>query len=523
MTSQKTSPLRIVLLAGFLIAILFGMTSFMGFVVDDSYISFRYAENLAHGNGLVFNPGERVEGYSNLLWVLMLSLASKMRFRMVEAAQTMGYLFGVLGVFLVWFLRPGKRGWPLPLLLATSLPWLIWSVAGLETALYAVLLIGTAICLLRLKPQPNNGQNKWWLAAAGLLAALMVWTRPEGIMLALACGLAMALDERKIPRRTVFLWMAIPLAAWALQAGFRLFYYDDIFPNTYYAKDGWLLGRGVKRYTRFLLERGLGIVFLLPVLAGFIPAWRRRPGALLAAAVFLAQSFFILKVGGDWMVMHRFFVPLLPFMFLLWVVGVEELCQRLRRPLLPVTILLGLGLIITGLWGRPEKPGLDASLWHYAHRYTNAYQKGLENTSIAVGQGLTGIVPSDFRIALGDVGALPYYSHLRVIDLYGLVNPKIAHLPGHAQYFDEKDFDVGSILAERPELFYLNSRNPYQLTGEPFKAFEHLKIDGLIFNHPDFQENYERCFSAQFSGQWCHLFVLKEHKALFEAPPPRRY
>ncbi|MGB5138377.1 MAG: hypothetical protein WBP29_07570, partial [Candidatus Zixiibacteriota bacterium] len=42
---------------------------------DDAYISFRYAENLINGDGLVFNIGERVEGYTNFLWVILLALA----------------------------------------------------------------------------------------------------------------------------------------------------------------------------------------------------------------------------------------------------------------------------------------------------------------------------------------------------------------------------------------------------------------------------------------------------------------
>ena len=43
-------------------------------VVDDSLISIRYAENLAQGNGVVFNLGERVEGYTNFLWLCVSAL-----------------------------------------------------------------------------------------------------------------------------------------------------------------------------------------------------------------------------------------------------------------------------------------------------------------------------------------------------------------------------------------------------------------------------------------------------------------
>src|SRR5689334_20098800 len=41
---------------------------------DDAMVSLRYAWNLAHGAGLVWNPGERVEGITSLSWSLYMSL-----------------------------------------------------------------------------------------------------------------------------------------------------------------------------------------------------------------------------------------------------------------------------------------------------------------------------------------------------------------------------------------------------------------------------------------------------------------
>ena len=59
--------------AGFAI----GALDCLNFTVDDSFISLRFAENWANGSGLVFNPGERVEGYSNFLWTLVLGVLAK--------------------------------------------------------------------------------------------------------------------------------------------------------------------------------------------------------------------------------------------------------------------------------------------------------------------------------------------------------------------------------------------------------------------------------------------------------------
>ncbi|MEZ4824399.1 MAG: hypothetical protein R2942_19210 [Ignavibacteria bacterium] len=63
------------------------------FIQDDAFISFRYVQNFVDGNGLVFNIGERVEGYANLLWVLILSVFVKMNFDISNTAQMMSLAF----------------------------------------------------------------------------------------------------------------------------------------------------------------------------------------------------------------------------------------------------------------------------------------------------------------------------------------------------------------------------------------------------------------------------------------------
>ena len=60
------------------------------FVIDDAFISFRYAQNLNDGHGLVFNPGERVEGYSNLLWVLLTAFGMKLGLTRLLWARILG-------------------------------------------------------------------------------------------------------------------------------------------------------------------------------------------------------------------------------------------------------------------------------------------------------------------------------------------------------------------------------------------------------------------------------------------------
>src|SRR5205823_2531369 len=71
------------------------------FVIDDAFISFRYAENLVRGYGLVFNPGERVEGYTNFLWVLIIAGAKALGGDSLLSAKVLGTLANLVTLVLV--------------------------------------------------------------------------------------------------------------------------------------------------------------------------------------------------------------------------------------------------------------------------------------------------------------------------------------------------------------------------------------------------------------------------------------
>ncbi len=129
---------------------------------DDAFISFRYAENLAHGRGLVFNVGDRVEGYSNFLWTLMMALPARLgaghfEFGMLLAAKTMGALLTLATLALLLrtalLFDPVQKD-PQPaivagLYLGLSTPFIVWGDGALETPLLAFLLLATVHFALR--------------------------------------------------------------------------------------------------------------------------------------------------------------------------------------------------------------------------------------------------------------------------------------------------------------------------------------------------------------------------------------
>ena len=209
-------------------------------VCDDAYLSFRYARNLTRGMGLVFNAGERVEGYTNFLWTLWCALG----LRLGVTPETWSVLWGVacftaslmlLCVFTLWRRREtGSFLLPVAAMLAAShRDWAIYATSGLEASLLCLLAVGGYLLLVLRPLAPARA------AAAGAELGLASLTRPDGILFAALGGLFVLWTAR--PRWRVALAYAIPfLAVWLPWMMWKLGYYGDVFPNTYYAKSAYL-------------------------------------------------------------------------------------------------------------------------------------------------------------------------------------------------------------------------------------------------------------------------------------------
>lgn len=184
---------------------LLGVLRYAGAQLDDSFISFRYARNLVEGHGLVFNPGERVEGYTNLLFVLLsavfigvgidpLAGAGLVTFSSALAALAVTALLvrevmEAAGADLDASRRAAVTAMSL---LLTAEGFAYWSVAGMETTLFAALLALAVLQLLR-----EERQHRGHASAA--LFTLLALTRPEGVLAAaVALGAALVLARLRL-------------------------------------------------------------------------------------------------------------------------------------------------------------------------------------------------------------------------------------------------------------------------------------------------------------------------------------
>jgi hypothetical protein len=214
------------------------------FVSDDAYITFRYSWNLAYHGEAAFNLGERVEGYTNFLWMLLLALFLKLGLKPEIMSHVLGILCGGAGIVLLYTLTRlyrGGRSTPWDLLGALLLPaiggYAVWCAGGLETQLFCALSLGGITAYVA----ESSGRLRF--RYSGGIFALAAMTRPEGLLLFGLTGLHRLarnlLRERRLwPTTNEVLWFLGFAVPFGLFFWWRYSYYGYPFPNTYYVKAG---------------------------------------------------------------------------------------------------------------------------------------------------------------------------------------------------------------------------------------------------------------------------------------------
>ncbi len=309
---QAPHPRRVLVAAVFLpwLALLGWLTSVGWFITDDAYISFRYVRNLLEGHGLVFNPGEYVEGYTNFLWVLELAAIWRLfGIRPEDVAQWLSvvYTVGTIAVMLWWiarmpFLRHrGLVAWMALGLIGSSATFAVWtSGGGLETRQFTFFTLAAVACL------SVFGANRRGLLVVSLSLAAAALTRPEGLLVA-ACCVGWFAAHRWFTARQLDWRGTVALAGpfVVLIGGHflaRYRYYGEWLPNTYYAKHvGPWYESGYRYLSAAAIETGLYLLIPLAVLA-LGGRWREHRDGIYALVLLLvgAHLAYLLEIGGDY-------------------------------------------------------------------------------------------------------------------------------------------------------------------------------------------------------------------------------
>lgn len=470
--------------------------------IDDAGISFAYARNLALGHGLVAQPGALpVEGYSNPLWVFL--LAGFSLFRLFDPLWTPKILsfalsFGTFALLDRLLARAGV-GTGLSLLalglLAAQSGFAIWSVSGLENPLYGFLFTGLVLLSLRAVRETEGWQMP---TAAGLAAAGLALTRPEGILFAPLFPLAVALSfNRRMARLGIYLAaFAVPVG---LHQAMRLAWFGAWLPNTYYAKGGPKLSSifGQASFDATPLGRALG---LLKVTFGMPGSWialatlaaigilfkrrkLRRETLVLGEAVLFGILPFLL-LPPDWMPELRFATPFFPAALAFLAVLASDVGSLLppnRRPLAATIFAVALvAFTLTSMIPRSIRFSVDPTVPFATveQRYGRTYNRFADQLQIHQGS-----------ILVPDVGGTLWRSRLTVYDLGGLCNPTIAKTLGK----NDRAFHDYVFLTLRPTFIHAHQ---YWTLRAKFDADPRFARDYL----PLFEE-VEPYVTARSKGQ----------------------
>jgi hypothetical protein len=484
-------------------------------MLDDAFISFRYAENLASGDGPVYNTGEKVEGYTCFLWVVLLALGKSIGCDLVFFSKLLGAIFAVAGILLV---ANAHRLVPridstasviAALLLGTCGAFTSWAASGMEVTLFAFLVLLSVLVHASALSMPRGAAWKARLCLLGVICALCALTRPEGLLVSALIFLHQLLTGFKdrnagvpgmgirgagIPGSGVFSAGILCLAVTFVLIYFPYFiwrysYYGYLLPNTFYAKVGFGIDQVIRGGRYVMLFAGPGLLLLVPILWSvlFSRQWfRSYPGLYLIPFVPAAYVLYVVLVGGDAMPAFRFIAPVVPLLCLACAMSMRLVLKTRNATILLVVFM---------------------SLYNIAQmRVHGQIHDHLMSDTVAlrgkeVGLWLKEHAPADAVVATNTAGSIPYYSELRTIDMLGMNDVRIAHRevpsigkgwPGH-----EKG-DGAYVLSRQPDYIILD--------GSLGSNRPHFPGDREIYENPGFKRWYSFKAYRLDSGRQLSIF-----------------
>lgn len=490
---------------------------------EDSYITYRYAENLASGRGLAYNPGERVEGFTSFLWTVLLAVMAKIGVPMAPVSEVLGLGFGLVCVGLAAALfaeltphAPKAR----PCLTAFGVgaaayaaahgTWAYYAATGMETTLFAALVSLGALLAMRDRP-----------LASGIALAISAIVRPEGVGYAglVVAAVAIVPEKRRDAMRLAMAFIAL-LAPYFIT---RYAYFGYPVPNTYYAKATPsldLFRAGAAHAESFLTAYGFAAAPVAAVALLARGGWRgpaRVPAALVLGAILNA-----IFVGGDTFAFYRFFLPVIPAAGALIAFAAHESTLHLADQPSPVVRALPAAALSTlCLWAFAAEFVPTHSFLREQTRSDRTQVQSVERINadyFKVGAYLRDNAPKNALLAVNAAGIVPYVSGLRTLDMLGLNDIHIAHRTitlGHGAAGHEKH-DAKYVLQRAPDIILLGLPvlAPRRVERSELdhwfgRWFPYLPGDRELYESKEFKKNYEPV-GVDIDGRWLVMFARKQ-------------
>ena len=445
--------------------------TFLGYgPCDDDFIAYCYARNLVEGHGLVFNLGERVEGFSAPGWMLAAAAMVALGIHPAQfsiAVSILAFAALAFAVAVLWQRRLPDDRWAAPAWLVAASPSLAWhSILGLGTVPLAALV---TVAIERWDHARRTSRAP--LAACALLgvAALL---RNEAILFALP----LVWSELRARRWLGPVLAFVPLAGWQ---AFRLAYFGRWVPITYTVKKLDFF-TDLRLGLEYLAESSAATGLVLVLALGLVALSRRPRGedpplraALLASTVFVL---YVVYVGGDFFPLGRFFAPVLPLALLAGCLGFRTLFPQVRGVAAGAVVVAALGF-------EQVQQGLREHLY--------LTHLGSEPRWEAMGREVARRVPPDTKVALAPIGCFKWASRLYVVDMLGLTNTAIAQAPpdpnitikGHIRY------DADWVLAQRPEMIIIGT-GWFDVDERGQRELKASSWEGTLLAHPRLASDY---------------------------------
>jgi arabinofuranosyltransferase len=429
-------PYIVILIFG-LIATAIMWPSRLSYPIDDTFITFRYAENLANGFGLVWNPGgPPTEGYTNFLYVLLLTPFASLDLLLVaQVINVIAVLLSAIYIFKLASVISGERSHSIQLLaplLYLALP-ATWANAfsGMETVVFgALLLVGFYYVW--------HCEASWRTLGYGFLF-LASLTRPEGALLAAIVGIVQFVreDSRKT-LTSLLLGFVIPIAIYYVV---KYIYFGYWLPNSFAVKvtqsvsgdQGFF--HGLQAVKLFVLR--VWPVILLSLVPFVFTRNRRYVAALSWALVIIIAYAVPVPLMGFF---DRFFYSSEVFLFA--ISGAAILLLRRELGTQNAGLALGVIVIMLAVSNTQSPRAKEILTWDL-----DEINERLE----MIADDLGSLPHADqISFASSDAGIMPYESMMKHYDLAGLNTNYIAHAMS-------ADNVIDLIMGERPDIILLSA------------------------------------------------------------------
>lgn len=458
-----------------------------GFTNDDSFIFYRYAENLASGMGPVYNPGVACEGFTSAAWTYILALGSILGVSTLWLSKVLGAILGAVSIFMMilsvrHICTDARVVFMTSLFVTTSQIFIAWIPSGMDTALFMAWL-STWVYVLVSRPTGFLAQL--------LLAAIGVWVRPEAyfvILVGIAWGQYTQRNEPSPARRHAL--VGLTLIAMLPPLVWRYFTFGELLPITFYAKSDRTLRNGIGFL--FGAVNGYGAAVWAIALIGL---WKLRRTIMWAGILLVVIAGYAVWVGGD-VLIQRFSLWWMPIVTLGLAAGIREIVGTKlldSRLVLPLIAMLLTGQELHRMY-TVTRPGSQND----GYAYVSSNSVHTAEADAPIGRYLREHGTASDTVFTDNIGAIGYYSGMVIVDVLGLVDSEVALL-----IHDGSRSEISRKLI---------TRRPHWIAGYEVPGTALLQMPNVGILPQGFIDGYERAGRWQSRAGYTRILLKRSER-----------